>query len=150
MPLAIEGRGGTRPLPAPGAGAPVFPPGGSAARWKPPAPAPAAPGRGGRPPAWAIGVEIVLACALAVVGGWAAVTLATRAAATVPLVSTRLVAVAVLTPLLSLPMLSSVPPDRAPAHTSSMASTLVALALLNLCCLVPLLTIVWHVNSGLS
>jgi Ca2+/Na+ antiporter len=104
----------------------------------------------GARPAWVLFAEFLLAAALAVVGGWAAVTLATRAAATVPLVSTRLVTVAVLTPLLSMPMLTSVAPERAPAHTASMASTLVALALLNLCGLLPLLTVLWHVQAGAS
>lgn len=101
-------------------------------------------------PAWAIAAEVLLAAALALIGGWAAVTLASRAAATIPLVSTRLVTVAVLTPLLSVPMLTAAPPDRAAAHTTSMASTLVALALLNLCGLLPLLTIIWHVAGGLA
>jgi Ca2+/Na+ antiporter len=101
-------------------------------------------------PAWLSAAEIALSVALAIVGGWAAVTLASRAATTIPLVSTRLVAVAVLTPLLCLPMLGAAPPERAPAHTSSMASTLVALALLNLCCLVPLLTIAWQVGGGIA
>lgn len=100
------------------------------------------------PVGWLVAAEVVLAGALAVVGGWAAVTLATRAAATLPLVSTRLFAVAVLSPLLCLPMLSSVPPERAPAHTSSMASTLVALVLLNLCGLIPLLIVAWQVGSA--
>ena len=100
-----------------------------------------------RPP-WVLAAEILLAAALAVVGGWAAVTLASRAAATLPLVSTRLVTIAILTPLLSMPMLSAAPPERAAAHTSSMASTLVALALLNLCGLLPLLTILWHLHGG--
>jgi Ca2+/Na+ antiporter len=99
-------------------------------------------------PAWVTGAELVLATALALLGGWAAVTLASRAAATVPLVTTRLVTVGVLAPLLSLPMLRASPPDRAPAHTSSMASTLVALALLNLCGLLPLLTVIWHLHGG--
>jgi hypothetical protein len=105
-----------------------------------------------QPPAraWAVLAEVLLAAALAVVGGWAAVSLASRAAATIPLVSTRLVAVAVLTPLLALPMLSSVAPEKAPAHSSSMASTLVAVALLNLCGLLPLLTIIWHLTAGAS
>lgn len=102
------------------------------------------------PARWVTGLEVVLACALAAVGGWAAVTLASRASEAIPLVSTRLIAVAVLTPLLSLPMLASLPPDRAPAHTSSMTSTLVAVALLNLCCLLPLLTVVWHVTGGIT
>lgn len=103
-----------------------------------------------RPARWVTGLEILLACALAAVGAWAALRLALRASESIPLVSTRLIAVAVLTPLLSLPMLASVPRDRAPAHTSSMASTLVALALLNLCCLLPLLTVVWHVTGGIT
>jgi Ca2+/Na+ antiporter len=97
-----------------------------------------------------VAAEVLLSLVLAVVGGYAAVILASRAAASLPLVSTRLVAVAILTPLLSLPMLAAVPPERAAAHASSMASTLVALALLNLCCLVPLLTIAWQVGGGLA
>jgi Ca2+/Na+ antiporter len=103
-----------------------------------------------QPPTWVVVAEMALAVALAGVGGWAAVAAASKAAATVPLVSTRLVAVAILTPLLALPMLQTVPPERAAAHTSSMASTLVALALLNLCLLLPLLTLYWLVQSGLS
>ena len=101
-------------------------------------------------PVWVTAAEILLAAALAVVGGWAAVEVATQTAATVPLVSARLVTVAVLTPLLTLPMLTSAPPQRAAAHTSSMASTVVALALLNLCLLLPLLTVAWYVGGGFS
>ena len=106
----------------------------------------AGPGR----PAWVVALELLLAATLAALGGWAAVTFASGAAETVPLVSTRLVTVGLLTPLLVLPLLSSVPPERAAAHTSSMASTLVSLALLNLCCLLPLLTILWRVHVGLA
>jgi Ca2+/Na+ antiporter len=101
-------------------------------------------------PVWVAAAEILLAGALAVVGGWAAVEVATQTAATVPLVSARLVTVAVLTPLLTLPMLTSAPPQRAAAHTSSMASTVVALALLNLCALLPLLTVAWYVGGGFA
>jgi Ca2+/Na+ antiporter len=103
-----------------------------------------------RPPPWVVVAELALALALAVLGGWAAVALASRAAATVPLVSTRLVAVALVTPLLALPMLQTVPPEQAPAHTSSMASTLVAMVLLNLCLLLPVLTIYWHLQTGIA
>jgi Ca2+/Na+ antiporter len=102
------------------------------------------------PPRWVVGAELLLAVALAGLGGWAAVALASKAAATVPLVSTRLVAVALVTPLLALPMLHTVPPEQAAAHTSSMASTLVAMVLLNLCLLLPVLTIYWHVQTGLA
>jgi Ca2+/Na+ antiporter len=103
-----------------------------------------------QPPAWLVAAELALAVALAALGGWAAVALASKAAATLPLVSPRLVAVAVLTPLLALPMLATVPPERAAAHTSTMASTAVALTLLNLCLLLPLLTLYWHLHTGVS
>src|SRR4051812_7329500 len=103
-----------------------------------------------QPPPWLVVAELLLALALAGRGGWGGVALASKAAAPLPLVSPRLVAVAVLTPLLALPMLATVPPERAAAHTSTMASTAVALALLNLCCLLPLLTIYWHLHTGLS
>jgi hypothetical protein len=103
-----------------------------------------------RPGPWVLTVEIVLAVTLAVLGGWAAVTMAGRVASTARLVSTGLMTVSVLTPLLVLPMLAAVPPDRAKSHTASMTSTLVAVALLNLCALLPLLTVIWHVKTGVA
>jgi hypothetical protein len=105
-----------------------------------------------QPPArpWAILAEVLLAAALAAVGGWAAVSLACARRGDDP---ARLHAPRRRRgphPLLALPMLSSVAPDKAGAHSSSMASTLVAVALLNLCGLLPLLTIIWHLTAGAS
>jgi Ca2+/Na+ antiporter len=103
------------------------------------APAAQAPPPPREQPSWIPAVEIVLAVALAIVGGWAAVTVAGRVASTARFVSTSLMTVSVLTPLLALPMLAAVPHERAKEHTASMASTLVAV-----------LTIVWHIKTGIA
>lgn len=99
---------------------------------------------------WAAAVEFALVVALAGIGGWAAVTGAVRTAAASRFVPTSVVTIAVLTPLLVLPMMNAPPPDKARGYTASMASTLVALSLLNLCALLPVLTILWFVKTGLS
>lgn len=101
-------------------------------------------------PAWVSALEVFLAVALAVLGGWAAVGVATRVASSARFITTGLMTVSVLTPLLALPMLAAAPQDRAKSHTASMASTLVAVALLNLCALLPLLTLAWYVKSGIA
>ena len=101
-------------------------------------------------PSWVVVIEVILAVALAVMGGWAAVGVATRVASSARFISTGLMTVSVLTPLLALPMLAAAPQERAKSHTASMASTLVAVALLNLCALLPLLTAAYYVKSGIA
>ena len=99
-------------------------------------------------PKWVAAAELVLAMAVAGVGGWAAVSGAARAAAATRVFSPGLIAVVILGPLVTLPMLNPGPPERARANTASMASTLVAVVLLNLCALLPLLTCVWYLRTG--
>jgi hypothetical protein len=101
-------------------------------------------------PGWLFAAEMALALALAFVGGWAAVVGTLRASAATRVFSPGLVTVAILGPLVTLPMLNPGPAERARAHTASMASTLVAVTLLNLCALLPLLTIFWYVKTGLA
>ena len=101
-------------------------------------------------PRWVGAAELILAVCVAVVGGWAAVSGAERAAAATRVFSTGLIAVVILGPLATLPMLNPGPPENARAHTASMASTLVAVALLNLCALLPMLTFVWYLRTAVS
>ena len=101
-------------------------------------------------PAWLLAAELILALALAAVGGWAAVVGTLRASAATRVFSPGLITVAVVGPMVVLPMLNTGPVERARAQTASMASTLVAVALLNLCALLPLLTVAWYVKTGLS
>ena len=103
-----------------------------------------------RRPSWLRAAEVLLAVALAAVGGWAAVVGTTRAAAATRVFSDGLVTVAVVAPLATLPMLNPGPAEQARAHTASMASTLVAVALLNLCALLPLLALFWHIKTGVG
>jgi hypothetical protein len=101
-------------------------------------------------PAWLLAAELTLALALAVVGAWAAVVGTLRASAATRVFSPGLITVAVVGPLVALPMLNPGPVERARAQTASMASTLVAVTLLNLCALLPLLTFFWYVKTGLA
>jgi cation:H+ antiporter len=101
-------------------------------------------------PRWLRVAEVLLALALAAVGGWAAVVGTTRAAEATRVFSNGLVTVAIVAPLVTLPMLNPGPTEQARAHTASMASTVVAVALLNLCALLPLLVLFWHVKTGVA
>jgi hypothetical protein len=103
-----------------------------------------------RRPGWLVAAETTLAVALAAVGAWAAVVGALRTSAATRVFSPGLITVAVLGPLVTLPMLNPGPVERARSHTASMASTLVAVALLNLCALLPMLTLLWYVKTGLA
>ena len=98
---------------------------------------------------WVGAAEIVLAVALAVVGGWYAVNGTVRAAAASRLFPAATITVVILSPLLTLPMLNPGPPESARAQTASTTSTLVAVALLNLCALLPMLTFVWYLKTGI-
>lgn len=107
------------------------------------------PGREpGRSP-WPLAAQAVLALALAVLGGWAAVQATARAADNSRLLSGGMLAATVLSPLLTLPVLGSGSAVAQRGHAASVVSTLVALALLNLCALLPLLALGWYAATGL-
>jgi hypothetical protein len=92
--------------------------------------------------------ELALAAALAIIGGWYAVSGTVRAAAAAHLFPAATLAVVILSPLVTLPMLNPAPADAPAGETGSAVSTLVAVATLNLCALVPLLTIVWLARTA--
>jgi len=100
------------------------------------------------PPAWAKGAEIVLCVALAVIGGWTAVSAAAKAEAVSHVVAPSLFSVLILSPLLTLPLLNPASPEQAAQTTPSQVSTLVGIVLLNLCLLLPAVTFYWYLKTG--
>jgi hypothetical protein len=100
------------------------------------------------PAAWFRAAELALAAALALVGGWYAVDGVVRASATARLFPPATLTVVILSPLVTLPMLNPSPADAPRGETGATVSTLVAVAMLNLCALLPLLAIVWHVKTA--
>ena len=128
--------------------------------WRDPAlcePSPAAPpfAEGSTDPVttrvgWYRAAEFALSVALAVVGGWYALNGVVRASAASHLFPPATLAVVILSPLVTLPMLNPSPADAPRGETGSAVSTLVAVATLNLCALLPLLAIVWHVRTALA
>ena len=99
-------------------------------------------------PAWFRAAELALAVALAAVGGWYAVNGILRASAEASLFPPATLTVVILSPLVTLPMLNSGPPEVVRAQTASSMTTLVAVALLNLCALLPLLTFTWYARTA--
>ena len=61
-----------------------------------------------------------------------------------------LLAAAVLSPLLTMPMLATSSAMAERGESSSMAGSLVAIALLNLCLTLPAVVLVWHVQPGVA
>jgi hypothetical protein len=100
------------------------------------------------PPVAYRAAELILATALAVVGGWYAVNGTVRAAATAHIFPAATLTVVILSPLVTLPMLNPSPADAPRGETGATVSTLVAVAMLNLCALLPLLAVVWHVKTA--
>ena len=99
---------------------------------------------------WLRVVELAVAVALAVVGGWYAVDGTVRAAAAARLFPAATLAVVILSPLVTLPMLNPAAPDAPSGQTASTVSTLVAVALLNLCALLPLLSFLWLFKTAMA
>ena len=94
--------------------------------------------------------ELLVAIALAVVGGWYAVDGTVRAAAAARLFPAATLAVVILSPLVTLPMLNPAAPDSPAGQTASTVSTLVAVGLLNLCALLPLLSFLWLFKTAFA
>jgi Ca2+/Na+ antiporter len=93
-------------------------------------------------------VQGVLAVALAAAGGWAMVKGAVTADAHSQLLRAGILAAGVLSPLLILPTLAT-GTDLAQRNRSAEAcGTLVGVALLNLCALVPAAVLVWYLRPG--
>ncbi len=108
------------------------------------------PAAGPPPPARGAPVHralLALAIVLGVAGAWAAVSGVVVASETSRLPA-GLLAAAVLSPLLTMPMLASASTLGERGQATSMATTLVGVALLNLCALLPAAVIVWHVLPG--
>ena len=93
-------------------------------------------------------LQFGLAVMLTLVGGWAMA----RGAAKLELGSRTftgpLVAAAVLSPLLTLPVLSTTTRLAERGDAGSAAATLVAIALVNLCCVLPLVVLAHHLLTG--
>lgn len=93
-------------------------------------------------------LQLGLAVALAWVGGWAMGRGAARLELSSRLFSGALVAGTVLSPLLTLPVLGTAARIAERGHGGSAAATLVAMALINLCLLLPLVIVVNYAVTG--
>jgi len=99
---------------------------------------------------WLRTADLVLALALAAVGGWYAVDGVVRAAGSANLFPPSTLTVVILSPLVTLPMLNPTPPEAPKADAGSAVSILVAVVLLNLCLLLPSLSLLWHAKTALA
>lgn len=95
-------------------------------------------------------LRLTVALVLAVVGGWAAVRGVVRTAESSRYLPAGMLAASVLSPVLTLPMLSTGSTLAQRGHGPSMAATLVGVVLLNLCALLPAAVILWHVAPVVS
>jgi hypothetical protein len=91
-----------------------------------------------------------VAVALSAAGGYLASAGAARASEWSRLLPAGLLAAAVLSPLLTMPMLATSSALAERGHSSSMAGTLVAVVLLNICVTLPTSVLVWHVQPGVT
>jgi len=105
-----------------------------------------APARRSRTPRW---IQLGLAIALALVGGWAMA----RGAATLDQSSRLLTGIVlagtVIGPLLTLPVLGNTAQFAERGHVASAVTTLVMMVLINLCAILPLIILAHHALSGL-
>lgn len=83
--------------------------------------------------------QFALSLALTVLGGWAVARGVARLEQTHRILTGVLLAGAVLAPLLTLPVISSVSRVAERGHTGSVVSTLVAMVLINLCVVLPII-----------
>jgi hypothetical protein len=95
-------------------------------------------------------LELALAVALALLGGWAAARGAARLETTSRLFAGALVAGTVLSPLLTLPVLGTTARLAERGQGGSAVATLVAVALFNLCLLLPLVIVANYAVTGLT
>ena len=93
-------------------------------------------------------LQLGLAVALALVGGWAMARGAARLELSSRLFAGALVAGTVLSPLLTLPVLGTAARIAERGHGGSAAATLVAMALINLCLVLPLVVVVNYAVTG--
>ena len=96
------------------------------------------------------GWKVAAAALLALVGGWAATRGAVQTSTLSQFLPLGILAAGVLSPILTMPMLASGSSLAVRGHASSMAATLVGVALLNLCALLPACVLLWHVTPGLT
>jgi Ca2+/Na+ antiporter len=93
---------------------------------------------------------LLVALALAAGGAYLAAAGAARASESSRFLPAGLLAAAVLAPLLTMPMLATSSAMAERGESSSMAGTLVAVVLLNLCLTLPAVVVVWHVQPGVT
>lgn len=91
-------------------------------------------------------IQVVLAVALAAIGGIAGVLGMNISSHAGPALPPTALAATVLSPLLTLPILGPGAMLAQRGHASSIGSTLIGIVLLNLCALLPLVIIVWYVR----
>jgi hypothetical protein len=91
--------------------------------------------------------QLVLATALALIGGMLAVYGAVRMSDETGIMSTGLIASAALGPLLVLPMIGSASVLASHGQTQTAVGASVVIVLLNLCCLLPLVIAGWHARQ---
>ncbi len=98
-------------------------------------------------PRWARGAQGALGLTLAAMGTWAAVRGAVTAGSWMPTLSVGLVAAAMISPLLTLPMLSSHVHLASRGESAAATSATVAFVMLNLCALLPAIILAWHLRA---
>ena len=105
-------------------------------------------------PTWTWGAkrkaELALAVALSLVGGWAAARGAARLEASSRMFAGALVAGTVLSPLLTLPVLGTTARLAERGRGGSAVATLVAIALFNLCLLLPVVIVTHYAVTGVT
>lgn len=114
--------------------------------WVDPATAEAATAEPKRDYRW---LQLTLAIALSLVGGWAMARGAAKMELSSRTFTGPLVAAAVLSPLLTLPVLGTTTRLAERGSPGSAVATLVAMALVNLCLVLPLVIVAHHLVTGL-
>lgn len=94
-------------------------------------------------------LQLTLAIALSLVGGWAMARGAAKMELSSRTFTGPLVAAAVLSPLLTLPVLGTTTRLAERGSPGSAVATLVAMALVNLCLVLPLVVVAHHLVTGL-
>jgi Ca2+/Na+ antiporter len=92
--------------------------------------------------------QLLLAAALAIIGGRLAVIGVVQADASSKLLRAGLMATAGLSPLLVLPMLATGANQAQRGRSADAASALIGVVLLNLCVLLPAIVVIWHLRSA--
>lgn len=95
-------------------------------------------------------IQIILAAAVGGLGAWAATHAAVHMSNELRALSTGLIAVVILGPLLTLPMIATGMESAQRGRPDLAATTSVGLTLMNLCFLLPLIILLWYVMPTVS